>query len=47
MVNPIQISHHGEKTVLETTSYYEDLSADIKRFEKISVVYQDRNQKDC
>jgi len=47
MINPVQVSHNGEKIGEETTFYYKDISAKIKRFENISVIYQDKNQKDC
>ena len=46
MVNPVQIGHSGESFEEEKTYYYGDVSAKIKRFENISIVYQDRNAED-
>ncbi len=46
MINPVQIGHSGESVEDEKTSYYGDVSAKIKRFENISIVYQDRNGDD-
>ncbi|MFT7859467.1 MAG: peptide deformylase [Sulfurimonas sp.] len=43
LVNPKVISHSGEVTTKETTTYYPNLSAEVKRHAKISIVYQDRN----
>ena len=42
MINPIQISHSGESIEEETTFYYGTLSAKVKRFRDISVIYEDR-----
>ena len=42
MVNPLQISHNGESIEEETTYYYGEKSAKVKRFVDISVVYEDR-----
>ena len=42
MVNPIQISHSGESREEETTYYYGNVSAQVKRFAEISIVYEDR-----
>ena len=42
MVNPIQISHSGESIEEESTYYYGDITAQVKRFENISIVYEDR-----
>ena len=47
LINPRLITHHGTVTTEESTAYYPDYSAKIKRYETISVVYQDRNAKDC
>ena len=41
MINPRLISHAGSIETQEQTAYYPNLSAKLKRFEKISVVYQD------
>ena len=46
MINPVQIGHSGESVEDEKTYYYGDISAKIKRFENISIVYQDRNAED-
>jgi len=46
MVNPIQISHSGNTLEDESTFYYGELSAKVNRFEKISIIYQDRNAQD-
>lgn len=46
MVNPLQIGHSGEEIKEETTYYYGNQSAKIKRFENISIVYQDRTATD-
>jgi len=46
MVNPVQISHNCEVLAEETTSYYEGLHAEIKRFEDISIVYQNKTAED-
>lgn len=43
LVNPKVISHSAELLSKETTLYYGDLSAEVKRYEKISIVYQNRN----
>jgi len=47
LINPRLIAHSGTVTTEESTAYYPDHSATIKRHENISVVYQDRNGKDC
>ena len=46
MVNPLQIGHSGEMVEDETTYYYGEVSAKIKRYENISIVYQDRTGED-
>lgn len=43
LVNPKVISHSGEVTTRETTSYYPNLSAEVKRHETISVIYLNRD----
>jgi len=45
MVNPVQISHSGECIDYETTYYYGELDAPVKRFTDISIVYEDREGK--
>jgi peptide deformylase len=47
MINPRLINHSGRVTTQETTTYYPNHSAEIIRFENISVVYQNRDGKDC
>ncbi|MBA1433246.1 MAG: peptide deformylase [Epsilonproteobacteria bacterium] len=47
LINPRLIAHNGSVTTEESTAYYPGHSAKIKRYENISVVYQDRNAKDC
>jgi len=47
LINPRLIAHSGKVTTQEKTAYYGDKSAMITRFETISVVYQDREAKDC
>lgn len=46
LINPRLISHSGEIITQETTAYFPNRSAEIKRFANISIVYQDRNGKD-
>jgi len=47
LINPRVIRHNGFITTTESTAYYDGLTAEVKRFKEISVVYQDRdsNQK--
>ncbi len=47
MINPRLIAHSDKVTTEEKTAYYPNHSAKIQRYNKISVVYQDRNGKDC
>ena len=47
LINPRLIGHTGSITTSETTAYFPDMSVEIKRYEDISVVYQDRTAKDC
>ena len=46
IINPRLIGHSGSIESEETTAYYPNRSARIKRFESISIVYQDRNGED-
>jgi peptide deformylase len=46
LINPRMINHSGLVTTREITAYYPEKSANIKRYEEISVVYQDRNAQD-
>ncbi|WP_428737070.1 peptide deformylase [Sulfurimonas sp.] len=43
LINPKVISHSGEVTTKETTSYYPNLSAEVTRYENISIIYVDRS----
>ena len=47
MMNPRLIAHSDKLTTEESTAYYPGHTAKITRYENISVVYQDRNAKDC
>jgi len=47
MINPRLISYNGKVTTIESTAYYPNQTAEITRYENISVVYQDREGKDC
>ena len=46
IINPRLIGHSGSVETQESTAYYPGRSALIKRFETISIVYQDRDGKD-
>ena len=46
IVNPRLIGHSGSIESEERTAYYPNKSAKIKRFESVSIVYQDRNGED-
>jgi peptide deformylase len=46
LINPRLISHNGSVTTEETTAYYPGKTAPIKRYENISIVYQDRDAND-
>ncbi len=46
LVNPRLIGHSGSVESEEVTAYYPGQKAKIKRYEQISVVYQDRDGKD-
>ncbi|MDD2790444.1 MAG: peptide deformylase [Sulfurimonas sp.] len=43
LLNPRLISTNGKITTKETTAYFPNLSADVQRHDKISIVYQDRD----
>jgi peptide deformylase len=47
LINSRLISHKGKVESSETTAYYGDVSVTVSRFEKVSIVYQDRDAKDC
>ena len=42
LINPRIISHSGKVESLEKTAYFPKLSANVTRYEKIGIVYQDR-----
>lgn len=42
LINPRVISHSGKVTTIERTAYFPGLSAEVNRFEKIGLIYQDR-----
>lgn len=46
LLNPRLLKGEGKITTLEKTAYFGDLSANITRHDKISIVYQDRFGKD-
>lgn len=45
LINPRIISNSGRVTTVERTAYFPGLSANVTRYEKISLVYQDREAK--
>jgi len=47
MINPRLIAHQGRVMTRESTVYYPNMYAEIERFASISVIYQDKNGKDC
>jgi peptide deformylase len=47
MINPRLIAYDGFMQSKESTTYYPQKSATITRYENISVVYQDREGKNC
>jgi len=46
LINPRLISQNGKVSTIESTGYFPGLTAEIKRYDKISIVYQDINAKD-
>ena len=46
LINPRIISTKGKITTQETTAYFPGLSAQVTRYDNISLVYQDRNAND-
>ncbi|ABB43897.1 Formylmethionine deformylase [Sulfurimonas denitrificans DSM 1251] len=42
LINPRIINPHGRVTTIEKTAYFPNLSAEVTRYETISLVYQDR-----
>ena len=46
LINPRLISHSDKSTAIESTSYYPDFSAEISRYENISIIYQDKDGND-
>ncbi|MBU1658708.1 peptide deformylase [bacterium] len=47
LINPRMISPKGKITTVEKTAYFPGLSAEISRYQDISVIYQDRDAKQC
>jgi len=47
LLNPRLLSSNGKITATEKTAYFPDLSAEITRYDKISVIYEDRDAKNC
>ena len=47
LINTRLISHSGKIITQEKTAYFGEASAKITRFERVSIVYQDRDVKDC
>ena len=47
LLNPILMKRDGEQTTLETTAYFGELSAKVKRADKISVLYEDIGMNSC
>jgi len=45
IINPRIIKREGEVEPIETTAYFPDLSAKTKRYEKIKLMYEDRDGK--
>lgn len=45
LINPVIIKREGSITPVETTAYFPGLSAKTKRYEKIRVMYEDRDAK--
>lgn len=46
LINPRILRKEGSITTTETTAYFPGLSANIKRYDKISVIYQDKDAND-
>jgi len=46
LINPRLIAHKGRVTTVESTTYYPGRTAEIERYEEVSIVYQDRFGKD-
>ncbi len=45
LINPRIFTTEGKVTTTETTAYFPGLSAEVTRYDKISLVYQDREAK--
>lgn len=45
LINPRVLNTNGKVTTRETTAYFPGLSAEVTRYETISLVYQDRDGK--
>lgn len=46
-INGRLIKHAGMSTQTERSTYYEGISVDVDRFEKVTVVYEDENAHPC
>jgi peptide deformylase len=47
IINPRMIKHEGSIEPTETTAYFPGLSAKTKRYEKIKIMYEDREGNSC
>jgi len=47
LLNPILMKREGEQVTEETTAYFGELSAKVKRADKISVLYEDIDMNSC
>jgi len=45
LINPRLISTNGKITTIESTAYFAGLTAEVTRYDNISIVYQDRESK--
>lgn len=43
LINPRLISNSGRVTTIEKTAYFQNLTAEITRYETVGIVYQDRD----
>jgi len=46
LINPRILNKNGTITTTETTAYFPGLSAKLTRYDKISIIYQDKDGKD-
>lgn len=45
LINPKMIKKEGQITATETTAYFPGLSARTKRYDKITIMYEDKNEE--